>query len=139
MVNTLCELWSYIAFFKLICLATCKITIDSSTTSAEVVKVLCKGLGINQDHVVFALFEKSGPSNERSIEDRQIVADVLAKFERYFENLVLLLGWKTAFPAGVHLFEVSNGNTKNSVLNLFKVKNKDTKTTSMTSFCCLYC
>ena len=55
-------------------------------------KVLCKGLGIKQDHVVFALFEKFGPSNERSIEDRQIVADVLAKFERYFIILVLLLG-----------------------------------------------
>ena len=64
-------------------LGSCQITIDSSTTSAEVVKILCKGLGLKQEHLIFALFEKCGPTNERSIEDRQIIADVLAKFERY--------------------------------------------------------
>ena len=36
-------------------------------------------------------------------------------------------------PASIYLFRVNNGNT-NSLWNLFKIKNKDTKTTSLTSF-----
>ncbi|XP_057292691.1 unconventional myosin-X-like isoform X2 [Hydractinia symbiolongicarpus] len=62
---------------------SCQITIDSSTTSGEVVKTLCKGMKIKQTNLIFALFERCGPSNEKSIEDRQIITDVLAKFERY--------------------------------------------------------
>ena len=61
---------------------SCQISIDSSTTSGEVVKILCKGMGIVQDNLIFALFEKCGPHNERSIEDRQIIADIISKFEK---------------------------------------------------------
>lgn len=61
---------------------TCEITIDSSTTSGEVVDTLCKGMKIKQDNLIFGLFERCGPAKEYSIEDRQIVADILAKFEQ---------------------------------------------------------
>ena len=44
-------------------------------------KTLCKGLGVSTEHCVFGLFEQCG-TIEKSIEDRSILADVLAKFER---------------------------------------------------------
>ena len=47
----------------------------------KVVKRLCKGLGVSNEHCVFALFEQCG-TIEKNIEDRSILADVLAKFER---------------------------------------------------------
>ena len=62
---------------------SCQISIDSSTTSGEVIKILSKGMKLKHDNLIFALFERCGPPNEKSIEDRQILADVLAKFERY--------------------------------------------------------
>ncbi|XP_065664985.1 unconventional myosin-X isoform X2 [Hydra vulgaris] len=62
---------------------SCQISIDSSITSGEVVKILCKGMGIVQDNLTFGLFEKCGPHNERSIEDREIVADIISKFEKF--------------------------------------------------------
>ena len=40
----------------------------------------------------------------------------------------------TVLPAGIYLFKVQN-----NVWNKFKVNNIDTRTTSMTSFWCLYC
>lgn len=61
---------------------SCQIAIDSSTTSGEVIKVLSKGMKLRHDNLIFALFERCGPAQEKSIEDRQILADVLAKFER---------------------------------------------------------
>ena len=39
---------------------------------------------------------------------------------------------------GIDMLKVSNGNTKD-MLNLFKVNNKNTRTTSMMSFWGLYC
>ena len=33
----------------------------------------------------------------------------------------------------------SSNNTRKKMWDVFKVNNKDTKKTSMTSFCCLYC
>ena len=61
---------------------SCQIIIDSATTSGEVIKILSKGMKLKHDNLIFALFERCGPANEKSIEDRQILADVLAKFER---------------------------------------------------------
>jgi len=60
----------------------CKVTLNSATTAGEIVKTLCKGLGVSTEHCVFGLFEQCG-TIEKSIEDRSILADVLAKFERY--------------------------------------------------------
>ena len=48
----------------------------------QVVHRLCKGLNITQHDNLFGLFEKCG-SVEKHIEGRTVVADVLAKFERY--------------------------------------------------------
>ena len=42
-------------------------------------------------------------------------------------------------PANIELFKVKNRNCRKKVWNMFKVNNKDTKTTSTTSFWCLYC
>ena len=50
--------------------------------SIKVIKILSKGMKLKHDNLIFALFERCGPANEKSIEDRQILADVLAKFER---------------------------------------------------------
>ena len=53
-------------------------------------KTLCKGLGVSTEHCVFGLFEQCG-TIEKSIEDRSILADVLAKFERLeFSNVISL-------------------------------------------------
>ena len=46
------------------------------------IKILSKGMKLKHDNLIFALFERCGPANEKCIEDRQILADVLAKFER---------------------------------------------------------
>ena len=42
-------------------------------------------------------------------------------------------------PASIYLLKVNNRNTRNKVWNMFKVNNKDSRMTSMTSFWCLYC
>ena len=42
----------------------------------------------------------------------------------------------TELPAGNYMFKV---NSKNGVKYIFKVYNKDTRTTPLASFCCLYC
>ena len=42
---------------------------------------MCKGLGVSMENSVFALLEQCG-TIEKNIEDRVIVADILAKFER---------------------------------------------------------
>ena len=47
------------------------------------------------------------------------------------ELLILLSHYST----GIYLFKVSNENTR--LMYEFKINNKDTKTTSMTSFWCL--
>ncbi|CAB3995226.1 Unconventional myosin-X, partial [Paramuricea clavata] len=62
--------------------AHCKIEINSATTAGAVVRQLCKGLNITQEDNLFGLFEKCG-TVEKHIEGRTVVADVLAKFERY--------------------------------------------------------
>ena len=43
----------------------------------------------------------------------------------------------TTFPTGIYLFKVNNGN-KTFFWNLLKLDNKDTRTTLLTLFCCLY-
>ena len=57
------------------------ITRSSTFLLLKVVKTLCKGLGVSTENCVFALFEQCG-TIEKNIEDRFILADVLAKFER---------------------------------------------------------
>ena len=48
----------------------------------KVVDKLCKGLNLGQGNNIFGLFEKCGLL-QKNIEERTILADVLAKFERY--------------------------------------------------------
>ncbi|KAG9479387.1 hypothetical protein GDO78_012847 [Eleutherodactylus coqui] len=60
----------------------CKITITSHTTAGEVVEKLIRGLAMEDSRNMFALFEYNG-SIEKAIESRAVVADVLAKFERF--------------------------------------------------------
>ena len=38
------------------------------------------------------------------------------------------------FPAGIYLLKVNNRNTRTKVWNMFKINNKDSKTTPMASF-----
>ncbi|KAJ8025311.1 Unconventional myosin-X [Holothuria leucospilota] len=61
---------------------SCEISINSSTTAGHVVRTLVKGLNLEDCLNKFALFERSGMV-ERAIENRMVVADVLARFERY--------------------------------------------------------
>ena len=44
----------------------------------------------------------------------------------------------TTIPTNINLFKASNRNLKSNAWNLFRVNNKDTWMTSMTSFRCLY-
>ncbi|XP_072179526.1 unconventional myosin-X-like [Diadema setosum] len=61
---------------------SCQITINSSTTAGQVVHTLVKGMGLDNCHNRFALYERSGMV-EKAIDDRTVIADVLTKFERY--------------------------------------------------------
>eukprot|EP00118_Oscarella_pearsei_P013163 m.102222 g.102222 ORF g.102222 m.102222 type:complete len:1858 (+) comp37156_c0_seq6:100-5673(+) len=61
---------------------TCKISISSATTAGEVVHKLSLGIGVMDSKNRFALFEQCGELS-KAIEDRAVVADILAKFERY--------------------------------------------------------
>ena len=51
-------------------------------------------------------------------------------------------GWIVElYPANIYLFKVNNRNTImwNIMWNIFKVNNKNTNTTSLTSLWCFYC
>ena len=47
----------------------------------QVVHTLVKGMGLDKCYNRFALYERSGQV-EKAIEDRTVIADILAKFER---------------------------------------------------------
>uniref|UniRef100_A0A8C4X6Z7 Unconventional myosin-X-like n=1 Tax=Erpetoichthys calabaricus TaxID=27687 RepID=A0A8C4X6Z7_ERPCA len=64
---------------------SCQITINSHTTAGEVVEKLIRGLAMEDSRNMFALFEQN-QSTGRAVESRVIVADVLAKFERWEEE-----------------------------------------------------
>uniref|UniRef100_A0A8C6PDU8 Myosin X, like 1 n=1 Tax=Nothobranchius furzeri TaxID=105023 RepID=A0A8C6PDU8_NOTFU len=64
---------------------SCKISINSHTTAGEVVEKLIRGLAMEDSKNLFSLFEHNG-FTDRALESRVIVADVLAKFERYEEE-----------------------------------------------------
>uniref|UniRef100_A0A8C7PEF0 Myosin X n=1 Tax=Oncorhynchus mykiss TaxID=8022 RepID=A0A8C7PEF0_ONCMY len=70
---------------------SCKITIDSHTTAGEVVEKLIRGLAMEDSRNMFALFEHND-TTDKAIESRTVVADVLAKFEKYTKT-----GWKFYF------------------------------------------
>ncbi|OCT74399.1 unconventional myosin-X [Xenopus laevis] len=59
----------------------CKIAINSHTTAGEVVEKLIRGLAMEDSRNMFALFEYNG-IDDKAIESRTVVADVLAKFEK---------------------------------------------------------
>lgn len=61
---------------------SCKISINSHTTAGEVVEKLIRGLAMEDSRNMFALFERNRLV-DKAIESRVIVADVLAKFERF--------------------------------------------------------
>uniref|UniRef100_A0AAZ3PVD3 Myosin X, like 1 n=1 Tax=Oncorhynchus tshawytscha TaxID=74940 RepID=A0AAZ3PVD3_ONCTS len=61
---------------------SCKISINSHTTAGEVVEKLIRGLAMEDSRNLFSLFEHNKVT-DRALESRVIVADVLAKFERY--------------------------------------------------------
>nr|XP_014342427.1 PREDICTED: unconventional myosin-X [Latimeria chalumnae] len=61
---------------------SCKITINSHTTAGEVVEKLIRGLAMEDSRNMFALFEHNG-TTDKAIESRAVVADVLAKFEKF--------------------------------------------------------
>ncbi|XP_069083315.1 unconventional myosin-X-like [Pleurodeles waltl] len=61
---------------------SCKISINSHTTAGEVVEKLIRGLAMEDSRNMFALFERN-KLVDKAIESRVIVADVLAKFERF--------------------------------------------------------
>uniref|UniRef100_A0AAQ6IBT4 Myosin X n=1 Tax=Anabas testudineus TaxID=64144 RepID=A0AAQ6IBT4_ANATE len=61
---------------------SCKITINSHTTAGEVVEKLIRGLAMEDSRNMFALFEHND-TTEKAIESRTVVADVLAKFEKF--------------------------------------------------------
>ncbi|XP_077947267.1 unconventional myosin-X isoform X1 [Gasterosteus aculeatus] len=61
---------------------SCKISINSHTTAGEVVEKLIRGLAMEDSRNMFALFEHND-TIDRAVESRVLVADVLAKFERF--------------------------------------------------------
>ncbi|XP_056246719.1 unconventional myosin-X isoform X3 [Seriola aureovittata] len=61
---------------------SCKITINSHTTAGEVVEKLIRGLAMEDSRNMFALFEHND-TTAKAIESRMVVADVLAKFEKF--------------------------------------------------------
>ena len=67
--------------------------------------------------------------------DKNIISHHLMEFQRHFRLLrTLQEGWpRTSW----HL--LVQWKHQNNVWNLYKVNNKDTRATSMTSFWCLYC
>uniref|UniRef100_A0A674C4K4 Myosin X n=1 Tax=Salmo trutta TaxID=8032 RepID=A0A674C4K4_SALTR len=72
---------------------SCKITINSHTTAGEVVEKLIRGLAMEDSRNMFALFEHND-TTDKAIESRTVVADVLAKFEKY---VCTKTGWKFYF------------------------------------------
>ncbi|XP_061776699.1 unconventional myosin-X isoform X1 [Nerophis ophidion] len=75
----------------------CKITINSHTTAGEVVEKLLRGLAMEDSRNMFALFEHNHVA-EKAIENRTVVADVLAKFERLSASQEEMnTGWKFYF------------------------------------------
>ncbi|XP_061549912.1 unconventional myosin-X isoform X1 [Phycodurus eques] len=64
----------------------CQITFDSHTAAGEVVEKLVRGLAMEHSRNMFALFEHNDDgaavAEEKAIESRTVVADVLAKFEK---------------------------------------------------------
>uniref|UniRef100_A0A8D3AFU5 Unconventional myosin-X-like n=2 Tax=Scophthalmus maximus TaxID=52904 RepID=A0A8D3AFU5_SCOMX len=70
---------------------SCKISINSHTTAGEVVEKLIRGLAMEDSRNMFALFEHNN-TVDRAVESRVLVADVLAKFERFTEGQ-----WKLYF------------------------------------------
>ncbi|XP_071955935.1 unconventional myosin-X-like isoform X3 [Antedon mediterranea] len=59
---------------------SCQISINSSTTAGQVIHTLVKGMNLDSCYNRFSLYEKSGLV-EKAIDDRSVVADILAKFE----------------------------------------------------------
>uniref|UniRef100_A0A8C4ZP39 Myosin X n=1 Tax=Gadus morhua TaxID=8049 RepID=A0A8C4ZP39_GADMO len=85
---------------------SCKITINSHTTAGEVVKKLTWGLAMEGSRNMFALFEHND-SVDKAIEGRAVVADVLAKFEKY------ATGWRFYFK--LYCFLDTDGVPRDSV------------------------
>ncbi|CAJ1072946.1 unconventional myosin-X isoform X2 [Xyrichtys novacula] len=76
---------------------SCKITINSHTTAGEVVEKLIRGLAMEDSRNMFALFEHND-NTEKAIESRTVVADVLAKFEKFSASAdEHNTGWKFYF------------------------------------------
>ncbi|XP_051943469.1 unconventional myosin-X [Hippocampus zosterae] len=75
----------------------CKIIINSHTTAGEVVEKLLRGLAMEDCRNMFALFEHNDIV-EKAIENRTVVADVLAKFEKLSSSPDEgTTGWKLYF------------------------------------------
>ena len=66
------------------------------------------------------------------------VVRIMLLFAYYFDFPVLGIH-DYSILAGIYLIKVNNENTRTNLLNIFKVNNKATKTTSMTSFWWLSC
>uniref|UniRef100_A0A8D3AG11 Unconventional myosin-X-like n=1 Tax=Scophthalmus maximus TaxID=52904 RepID=A0A8D3AG11_SCOMX len=76
---------------------SCKISINSHTTAGEVVEKLIRGLAMEDSRNMFALFEHNN-TVDRAVESRVLVADVLAKFERFVTEEAETEGqWKLYF------------------------------------------
>ncbi|XP_066302759.1 unconventional myosin-X-like isoform X5 [Branchiostoma lanceolatum] len=65
--------------------SSCRISINSSTTASEVVQRLVRGMNLEETHNTFALFER-GAGQDKAIDGKAIVADILAKFEQLKEE-----------------------------------------------------
>lgn len=65
---------SWVSFFSLLC---------DFVLRGQVVEKLIRGLAMEDSKNLFSLFEHNSVT-DRALESRVIVADVLAKFERYW-------------------------------------------------------
>ena len=75
---------------------------------------------------------------------RHQIMDVTLYLERtatkYVNNLCIDLSSKSSEnPANIYLFKVDNKILEKGMKNMFKFDNKNTRTTSLTSFWCFYC
>ena len=78
-----------------------------------------------------------GPSQASVMELFSEISLKVLGFNNFYKNLHRLC-LKRSYPVGIYLRKV-NTNTKTRCENMFKVNNKDTRTTLLASFYCLYC
>ena len=115
---------------NMICGRACFILICVKITLMKYFSICCKS--------IWFIANRSSVNPKLQISSIRILLKVDLIF--MFTPFSKLWTWFTVqiwiFPVGIYLFKAIH---QNNVWNLFKVSNKNTRTTSMTPFWCFYC